>query len=56
MYIGEDIIIIDDLKDFTQYLQIGDRVAISPRVTFVIHTKPNWSKIAEYVNSRKGRM
>ena len=54
VYIGEDLIIIDDLQDSTQYLKIGDRVAISPRVTLVIQTKPNWSKIAEYVNSRKG--
>lgn len=54
VYIGEDLIIVDGLKDRTNYLFIGDRVAISPRVTFVLHTKPNWSKIADYVNSRKG--
>ena len=54
VYIGEDLIIIDDLKDKTNYLFIKDRVAISPRVTFVMHTKPNWSRIADYVNSKKG--
>lgn len=54
VYIGEDLIIVDDLKDETNYLFIGDRVAVSPRVTFVLHTKPNWSRIADYVNSRKG--
>jgi maltose O-acetyltransferase len=56
VYIGEDIIIIDDLGD-TQFkfnLSIGDRVAISPRVTFVLHTQPNESRIVPYVNSHKG--
>ena len=56
VYIGEDIIIIDDLGD-TQFkfnLSIGDRVAISPRVTFVMHTQPNESRIVPYVNSHKG--
>jgi len=56
VYIGEDIIVIDDVKDDTRYLVIEDRVAISPRVTFVIHTKPNWSRIAGYVKSRKGKI
>jgi len=56
VYIGEDLIIVDDLKDPTNYLVIGDRVAISPRVTLVLHTKPNWSRIADYVNSRKGKI
>lgn len=54
VYIGEDLIIVDDLKDPKRYLSIGDRVAVSPRVTLVLHTKPNWSKIAGYVHSRKG--
>jgi maltose O-acetyltransferase len=56
VYIGEDIIIIDDLGD-TQLnfnLSIGDRAAISPRVTFVLHTQPNESRIVPYANSHKG--
>jgi acetyltransferase-like isoleucine patch superfamily enzyme len=56
VYIGEDFIVIDDVMDETHYLTIEDRVAISPRVTFVIHTKPNWSNIADFVNSRKGKI
>jgi len=56
VYIGEDLIIIDDLYDVDISLTIGDRVAISPRVTLVLHTKPNWSKIAEFVNSKKGKI
>lgn len=54
VYIGEDLIIIDDLEDPINYLVIQDRVAISPRVTLVLHTQPNWSKIANYVKSKKG--
>jgi len=56
VYIGEDFIIIDDLDDSDKRfnLCIGDRVAISPRVTFVMHTQPNESRIVPYVNSHKG--
>jgi acetyltransferase-like isoleucine patch superfamily enzyme len=31
-------------------------VVISPIVTLVIRTKPNWSKIADFVNSRRGKI
>ncbi|MDY7037226.1 MAG: acyltransferase [Thermodesulfobacteriota bacterium] len=56
VYVGEDLIIIDDLKDPGPDLFIGERASISPRVTLVLHTKPNCSRIADYVNSRKGRI
>jgi acetyltransferase-like isoleucine patch superfamily enzyme len=56
VYIGEDFIIIDDLYDseIKFNLIIGDRTAISPRVTFVLHTQPNESRITPYVNSHRG--
>jgi maltose O-acetyltransferase len=54
VYIGEDILIIDDLDDTQLNLRIGDRAAISPRVTFVMHSQPNESRIVPYVNSHKG--
>lgn len=56
VYIGEDFIIIDDLGDTQSSLRlkIGDRASISPRVTFVMHTQPNESRIVPYVNSHKG--
>jgi len=54
VYIGEDIIIIDDLGDSNVNLSIGDRASISPRVTFVLHTQPNDSRIVPYVNSHMG--
>ncbi len=56
VYIGEDFIIIDDLGGTQDQnnLRIGDRASISPRVTFVMHTQPNESRIVPYVNSHKG--
>jgi maltose O-acetyltransferase len=54
VYIGEDFIIIDDLGESQQNLVIGDRASISPRVTFVMHSQPNESRIVPYVNSHKG--
>jgi acetyltransferase-like isoleucine patch superfamily enzyme len=54
VYIGEDFIIIEDLNDSRFSLCIGDRASISPRVTFVLHTQPNDSRIVPYVNSHKG--
>ncbi len=54
VYIGEDFIIIDDLGDTDFTLRIGDRASVSPRVTFVLHTQPNESRLVPYVNSHKG--
>jgi maltose O-acetyltransferase len=54
VYIGEDLIIVDDLDDRETPLVIGDRAAISPRVTLVLHSQPNQSRIVPYVNWCKG--
>jgi len=51
VFIGEDLIIIDELDDWGM-VQIGDRVAISPRVTLVVSSRPNWSRTAPYVPVR----
>lgn len=56
VYIGEDLIIIDELEDPTTMLIIEDRVAISPRVTLVIHSAPNESRIRPYIREQKGRI
>jgi acetyltransferase-like isoleucine patch superfamily enzyme len=48
VYIGEDLLIIDEPND-RGMVNIGDRVAISPRVTLVISSRPNFSRIAPYV-------
>lgn len=54
VFLGEDLIVIDDLGDRSQNLTIGDRVAIAPRVTLVMHSRPNWSRIIDYVKCKKG--
>lgn len=56
VFIGEDLIIIDDLHDSSANLAIEDRVAISPRVTIVLFSTPNWSNIAQYIPSKKGKI
>lgn len=48
VYVGEDFIIIDESSD-RGMVSIGDRVAISPRVTLVVSSSPNFSRIAPYV-------
>ncbi len=56
VFLGEDLIIIDDLRDASPNLIIEDRAAVSPRVTLVLHSTPNWSKVADHVNSKKGKI
>ena len=47
VYIGEDLIIIDELRD-RGLVVIGDRVAIAPRVTLVVSSTPNSSRISSF--------
>ena len=49
VYVGEDLLIIDEPTD-RGMVTIGDRAAISPRVTLVVSSRPNNSRIAPYVN------
>lgn len=53
VYVGEDLIIVDEPFDHAM-VSIGDRVAISPRVTLVVSSRPNFSKIAPYVPVKHG--
>ncbi len=53
-YIGEEFIIIEDMESTQFNLSIGDRASIAPRVTFVMHSQPNESRIVPYVHSCKG--
>ncbi len=48
VYVGEELIIIDEPSD-RGMVSIGDRAAISPRVTLVVSSRPNASRIAPYV-------
>jgi maltose O-acetyltransferase len=53
VYIGEDLIIIDELDDRAR-VKIGDRVAIAPRVTLVISSHPNFSRVRPFVKCVHG--
>jgi maltose O-acetyltransferase len=53
VYVGEDLLIIEEPSDQAM-VNIGDRVAISPRVTLVISSRPNFSRIAPYVPVKHG--
>jgi maltose O-acetyltransferase len=53
VYIGEDLIIIDELDDRAR-VRIGDRVAIAPRVTLVVSSHPNFSRIQPFVKCVHG--
>jgi acetyltransferase-like isoleucine patch superfamily enzyme len=53
VYIGEDLIVIDELED-KHLLHIGDRVAIAERVTLVLASRPNSSRFSPYVPTAHG--
>ena len=53
VYIGEDLIIIDELDDRAR-VRIGDRAAIAPRVTLVVSSHPNFSTIRPFVKCVHG--
>ncbi len=55
-YIGEDLIIIDDLADPACRLFIGDRASLAPRITLVLHSAPNESRIRNYIKEQKGKI
>jgi len=52
VFIGEDLIISDDLHD--KNVIIGDRASIAPRVTLVTSSGPNSSRIQPYVTVVSG--
>jgi len=54
VFIGEGVIIIDDFDDGSTGLMIEDRAAISPRVTLVLNSYPNWSNLKSVVPMKKG--
>jgi len=52
-YIGEDLIIIDELDDKNNVI-IEDHVTIAPRVTLVTSSYPNASRLRQYVPEATG--
>ncbi len=53
VYIGEDLIIIDELED-RGLLRIGNRVSIAERVTLVLASTPNFSPMSAFVSTAHG--
>ncbi len=47
VYIGEDLIVASPISEKSCNLIIGNRVAIAPRVTIVLASDANWSKLME---------
>jgi len=55
VYIGEDLIIVDELDD-RGMVRIGNRVAIAERVTLVISSNANFSKIRPFMKDTHGHI
>ena len=55
VYIAEDLIIIDEPDDKGR-VKIGDRVTIAERVTLIISSYPNFSKIRPFVKDLHGHI
>ena len=53
VYIGEDLIVIDELDD-KGLVKIGDRAAIAERVTLVVSSFPNNSNIRPFIREQHG--
>jgi len=47
VYIGEDLIIASIISEKSCHLKIGNRVAISPRVTLLLSSDANWSHLMQ---------
>jgi acetyltransferase-like isoleucine patch superfamily enzyme len=56
VYIGEELLVIEELSDFSEKLVIGDRVAIAPRVTLVTSSDANFSRLMERLAPIRGRI
>lgn len=54
VFIGEDLIISDNLKD--KNVHIEDRVSIAPRVTLITASGPNSSRIRQFVKVINGNI
>ncbi len=56
VYLGEDLLLIRGNFEDNCHLSIGNRVAISPRVTIVLSSHANWSRLAGSTKSIKGEI
>lgn len=55
VYIGEGFLVSDEL-DVRGNLEIGDRVSISPRVTIVTSSSPNFAHLGKYSVLKRGKV
>lgn len=53
VYIGPDLIVASIISEKSCHLKIGDRVAIGPRVTLVLSSDANWSRLMEIIKPVK---
>jgi acetyltransferase-like isoleucine patch superfamily enzyme len=53
VFIGEDLIVASIISEKSCQLTIGDRVAIGPRVTLLLSSDANWSKLMEKIDHIK---
>jgi acetyltransferase-like isoleucine patch superfamily enzyme len=54
VYVGEDFLVVHLISERSCHLIIGDRVAIGPRVTAILSSDANWSRLMdqfEYIKS-----
>lgn len=56
VYVGEELLVIEELSDFSEKLVVGDRVAIAPRVTLVTSSDANFSRLMERIQPIRGRI
>ena len=45
VYLGEDLIVVSTISESGCNIKIGDRVAIAPRVTLIVSSDANWSRL-----------
>lgn len=53
VYVGQDLIVASIISEKSCHLIIGDRVAIGPRVTILLSSDANWSRLMEIIEYKK---
>ena len=56
VYIGPELIVVTDNQDLSQMLYVGDRVAIAPRVTLIISSDANWSRLNDIIPAQRAKI
>ena len=56
VYIGPGLIVTMFNSRSDCHLEIGDRVSIGPRVTLVLSSNSNWSRLNEFIKPKEGKI